>query len=63
VINETLAIAIQTYYTKFAITGNPNEDEYPFFPEYGPNSTLLNLNITGINHIADPGNNARCQFW
>ena len=63
VLSEDVAIALQEYITRWAETGNPNEAGVPFFPLYGDNSTVQNLNITGISQVRDPTANWRCDWW
>jgi cholinesterase len=63
VINDTIALALQTYYTQFAITGQPNLRGFQHFEEYGPEAKILNLNITGVEMIHDPTDNLRCRWW
>ncbi|KIM92937.1 hypothetical protein OIDMADRAFT_62061 [Oidiodendron maius Zn] len=63
VINETIALAMQTYYTRFAITGSPDNDQYPIFHKYTNNSSLLSMNITGISMKQDLADNSRCRWW
>lgn len=61
--NDTLAVTMQEYFTNFAITGNPNGRGVPEFPQYGENSTVLNLNITSIGPMKDNAANKRCLWW
>ena len=61
--NETIALAMQTYYTNFAITGLPNNGQYPDFQQYGTGSNVLGLNVTGIAVKKDPADNSRCRWW
>lgn len=61
--NATVAMALQDYLTSFAQNGEPSGEGFPSFPLYGPSSTEINLNITGINPIKDPTANPRCLFW
>jgi carboxylesterase type B len=63
VLNANIAIALQEYITRFAETGAPNEPGVPFFPMYGQNTTVQNLNITGIRQSLDPTANLRCDWW
>lgn len=63
VIAPQIAIALQEYITHFAETGNPSEQGVPYFPMYGNNATIQNLNITGIREGVDPTANYRCDWW
>ncbi|KAI9806534.1 MAG: hypothetical protein M1833_003721 [Piccolia ochrophora] len=68
VLSADIAVALQTYLTRFAATGDPNGASspaglLPAFPRYGPDSKVLNLNITGIDVVADPAANERCVWW
>ncbi|KAJ6151658.1 hypothetical protein N7470_007255 [Penicillium chermesinum] len=63
VINTTNAHALQTYYTQFAITGQPNEVGFPDFRPYGSGKQILDLNVTGMSMMDDPTNNPRCHWW
>lgn len=58
-----VAIAMQDYITKFAETGNPNEEGVPYFPIYGQNATIQTLNGTDIFRMRDPAANYRCDYW
>lgn len=63
VISTPVAIALQEYITHFAETGMPSEAGVPYFPIYGSNNTLQDLNITGISQVVDPAANYRCDWW
>ena len=63
VINDTIALALQSYITTFAITGQPNRQYLPQITLYGNNNQILDLNITGITTISDPEANERCEWW
>lgn len=63
-VNVTLANALQTYITSFAMTGNPNAAGVPFFPIYGANSSTQVLGLQGFGtQITDTVANARCDYW
>jgi acetylcholinesterase len=62
-INATIARALQEYLTSFVQDGEPSGEGLPTFPIYGPSSTELNLNISGISTMRDPTDNARCLYW
>jgi len=61
--NDTLALAMQDYFTNFAITGNPNGAGLPSFPNYSEGGKLLDLNLTQISIIDDVLANERCYWW
>lgn len=61
--NDAVAIALQEYITHFAETGTPNEAGVKYFPMYGANATVQDLNITGISDVMDPAANYRCDWW
>jgi carboxylesterase type B len=63
VANDTLAVIMQKYLTNFAINHDPNGPGLPAFPQYGPGSTLLNLNLSSISTIQDPTSAQRCAWW
>lgn len=63
-VNATVAAALQTYITNFAITGNPNGAGVAYFPEYQSNSTTLVLDIDGLGEVVtDTTANERCSWW
>jgi len=57
-----VALDLQTYITSFALTGNPNAPQAPYFPQYGKNNSVLILNST-IYTAVDADANVRCDFW
>lgn len=62
--NATVALALQQYITSFAEIGRPvGENGIPYFPLYGSNATVQNLNITRISQVMDPNANQRCVWW
>ena len=61
--NHTIAIALQKFITSFAKEGIPKAPGVPKFDMYGPDATVLRLNITGIDKIRDPNANIRCDWW
>ena len=64
VVNNTVAIAMQTYFANFAVHGNPNTgSSLPTMPHYGPASQMLNLTTEGFNVVKDPTANPRCAYW
>lgn len=73
-----VAEAMQTYFTNFAMTGDPNlpsltslGGELPYFPMQGDNATQMVFNYTitanGVEPLigigVDPTVNERCAFW
>jgi cholinesterase len=60
--NATLALIMQDYFTNFAITGDPNGPELPYFPDYSGGMSQ-NLNLTFIDQIPDYLANERCLWW
>ena len=63
VVNRTVAIALQKYITSFAENGVPAADGVPMFDVYGPNASVLDLNVTDIMEVRDSNANARCAWW
>ena len=63
VANDTLAITMQKYFTNFVINHDPNGPGLPAFPQYGADSTLLNLNVSTISTIQDNVSFLRCAWW
>jgi carboxylesterase type B len=63
VANATIAEAMQSYLTRFALSGNPNGAGAVALPEYWPGATILDLNVTGSSVMPDPNNNVRCRWW
>lgn len=59
VISKEVAIAMQKYITHFAEHGTPNEPGVPYFPIYGKNAQVQDLNVTGISQVVDPTANYR----
>ncbi|KAN0096299.1 alpha/beta-hydrolase [Hyaloscypha variabilis] len=65
VLNDTLALIMQAYWTNFVMNSNPNGAGLPNFPNFGATGQLLDLNQTFIVPIADDlaGSKARCNWW
>ena len=63
VMNSTIAIALQKYITSFAENGKPAAEGVPLFKMYGPDASVLDLNVTGIMEVRDSNANARCAWW
>ncbi|OAG41508.1 hypothetical protein AYO21_04210 [Fonsecaea monophora] len=72
-VNATIALYMQRVLTRFALTGNPNRENdaagATTMPAYFSHQTtseaghILDLNVTGLNVIADPNDNDRCRWW
>ncbi|KAK9342997.1 Alpha/Beta hydrolase protein [Lipomyces starkeyi] len=63
-VNATLAGIFQNYIGTFAATGSPNYAGLPYFPRYGVNTTVLNVNVTKLgSRLVDPMANQRCTYW
>jgi len=63
-VNATIATVMQKYLTNFAMTGDPNGEGVPEFPTYGPESMVVNLNVTGLGEtLTDTVANERCIYW
>ncbi|KAH8727105.1 acetylcholinesterase precursor [Phaeosphaeriaceae sp. PMI808] len=63
VTNRTVAIALQKFITSFAKNGRPTAEGVHQFNMYGPNASVLRLNVSGIDEIHDSNANARCKWW
>lgn len=63
VVNSTVAIIMQDYFTSFVETGKPTSKIGPEFEMHGPQAHLLNLGLGNITTIHDPTANPRCLFW
>ncbi|EUC41839.1 hypothetical protein COCMIDRAFT_8509 [Bipolaris oryzae ATCC 44560] len=61
--NATVARALQEFITSFAETGVPDAVGVKEFQVYGPNATVLELDITGFEEVRDRNANARCAWW
>lgn len=62
-VNATIALLMQRYLTRFALTGNPNGGADTALPVYGLSGQILDLNVTGLEKISDPNDNDRCRWW
>ncbi|KAF2827253.1 alpha/beta-hydrolase [Ophiobolus disseminans] len=61
--NTTIAIALQEFITSFAEEGKPAADGIRQFNMYGPDASVLRLNVTGVDQVRDSNANARCNWW
>ncbi|KAA8566567.1 hypothetical protein EYC84_009115 [Monilinia fructicola] len=63
-VNATVAAVLQRYIMNFVVTGNPNGDRVPFFPEYQSNATTVVIGSTGLGSLqTDTTANNRCEWW
>jgi carboxylesterase type B len=63
-VNATIAQTLQGYITSFAMTGNPNRNDIPYFPTYGSNSSMQYIGFEGLGlQVLDEAANARCAWW
>ncbi|KAJ4365578.1 hypothetical protein N0V83_008198 [Neocucurbitaria cava] len=63
VLNRTVAIALQDFIASFAEEGAPEAAGIRQFNMYGPDASVLELNVTGIEEVRDSNANARCAWW
>ncbi len=64
--NVTVAQIMQSYFTSFAMTGDPNSGSTATgAPRFDPNDFqhVLQLSNNGIDQVGDPNANKRCEFW
>ncbi len=61
--DQSIAEALQQYIVSFTATGVPSGKNLPVFPQWGNDSNLLDLNVTGIKVIKDDTANSRCAWW
>jgi carboxylesterase type B len=63
--NVTVALALQDFITSFAIEGRPDaaEEGIKEFRMYGPDASVLKLNVSGIAEVRDSNANMRCDWW
>jgi cholinesterase len=62
-VDPTISHAMQDYFVRFSMTGNPNGGGLPPWPIYGSNSTLLTFGMEGIGTDVDGNANGRCAYW
>ena len=63
-VNATLAGIFQDYLTGFAVKTTPNAEGLPWFPVYGMNESVKNVEYSDLNVVeVDPMANARCAYW
>jgi carboxylesterase type B len=63
VTNTTVALALQSFETSFAQTGQPKWKGLANFPKYGPNAQIIDLTESGIYQTRDDAANQRCRWW
>jgi carboxylesterase type B len=57
-----VGVALGTYLTNFAMTGNPNGRGMPPFPMQGKNASMNSIGTT-IQRVKDDTSNQRCAWW
>ena len=63
VMNNTLAVVLQRYLTRFVETGSPNGSNLPLFV-MNYNGTVQNLNSSYIGPVKDESfSQRRCAYW
>ncbi|KIW97969.1 uncharacterized protein Z519_01553 [Cladophialophora bantiana CBS 173.52] len=63
-VNATIALLMQRFFTRFALSGDPNrKGDAVTIPVYQPSREILDLNVTGLDVVPDPNDNARCRWW
>ena len=60
--NGTLAVIMQTYFTNFAVNGNPNAAGVPNWPLAG-NGVVMDFGDDGVVASGDTTPAARCAWW
>ncbi|KUJ06338.1 alpha/beta-hydrolase [Mollisia scopiformis] len=64
VINDTLALIMQDYFTNFVIRGDPNGEGLVEFPSFGEGGRmLLDFFTDAVGLVADFEDNERCTWW
>ena len=59
-----LAKQMQSYFTRYASTGNPNKpSQLPNWPLYTKDANIVTFGTDGVGTATDDGKNARCDFW
>lgn len=61
--NVTVAEIMQSYFTSFAQTGDPNSGSGTSRFDPYDSEHVLQLSNNGIGQIQDPNANKRCEFW
>lgn len=60
----SLAQQMQSYFTQYASTGNPNRASlYPSWPLYTKEANIVTFGTDGVGAATDDAKNARCDFW
>lgn len=63
VLNGTLALIMQDYFTNFVISGNPNRAGLVNFPNYSQGKLLLDFFTDAVTLVTDFLDNERCTWW
>lgn len=70
VFNGTLADIMKDWYLSFVINQDPNMElptrngsQRPWFPQYGAENDVLQINETEIGYVKDVDAAARCEFF
>ncbi|KAK4936512.1 hypothetical protein LTR10_022619 [Elasticomyces elasticus] len=58
-----VAEELQGYLVNFAMTGNPNAPDLPYFPMYGANASINAINATYTKQQVDDVANQRCAWF
>ncbi|KAL3958141.1 hypothetical protein ACCO45_008719 [Purpureocillium lilacinum] len=59
-----LAVQMQTYFTKFAASSNPNEPgSAPKWQQYGKSARIATFGSDGVGTATDDAKNDRCIYW
>ena len=61
--NLTIANTLQQFITSFAKEGRPSAVGVRPFNTYGPNASIMRLNVTDIDETRDNNANRRCSWW
>ena len=59
----TVASTLQAYLVNFVLTGNPNGNALPSWPNYGQQAAAINFTASGVVHTQSDSANSRCAFW
>ncbi|KAF8854312.1 alpha/beta-hydrolase [Acephala macrosclerotiorum] len=63
VLNGSLALIMQDYFTNFVINGSPNGAGLVNFPNYGSGKLLLDFFTDAVTLVTDFLDNDRCTWW
>ncbi|KAJ6440230.1 lysophospholipase [Purpureocillium lavendulum] len=63
-VSSDLAVQMQTYFTRFAASGNPNKPgSGPKWQLYGENAHIATFGGSGVGTATDDAKNGRCVYW